>query len=120
MTCSLVFAKASQAQWNGGGPSCPRPGLPTAGAGTYRQAAGQAGFSGFDLVSQVQRVLPGDLGAGGRVLGVAEPADLRYSLGLAANGMWACELGFSLAGLLVGVHLMGAGCVMANGLVLQP
>jgi hypothetical protein len=42
--------------------------------------------------------------------------DLRYSLGLAANGMWACELGFSLAGLLVGVHLMGAGCVMANGL----
>jgi hypothetical protein len=42
--------------------------------------------------------------------------NLRYSLGLAANGMWACELGFSLAGLLVGVHLMGAGCVMGNGL----
>ena len=41
---------------------------------------------------------------------------LRYSLGLAANGMWFCELGFSLAGLLVGVHLMGAGCVMGNGL----
>jgi hypothetical protein len=30
--------------------------------------------------------------------------------------MWACELGFSPAGLLVGVHLMGAGCVMGNGL----
>ena len=41
---------------------------------------------------------------------------LRYSLGLAVNGMWACELGFSLAGLLVGVHLMGADCVMGNGL----
>jgi hypothetical protein len=43
-------------------------------------------------------------------------SSLRYSLGLAVNGMWACELGFSLAGLLVGVHLMGAGCVMGNGL----